>query len=237
MEQHVGTRTGTQIRSHAQKHFLKSGNKRLGEKVHEDKPYPGPDKDAAKNIKPMADTPVNYSSNFIPAGPKRELESVPREEYKSALDELHSKQSQYYPPIVPQHPQPIVPPQYAAIAADNEQKLLLLRKYTDSVLGRIARARELNFHVDRIRLLASLEQECSQINASLYQFMPTIALGKSRNHFLDPKLLAKWSEVLRDVIGCWEEIKTIMLRREDQISLPKYRFLFDLLFGLFINRE
>lgn len=46
---------------------------------------------------------------------------------------------------------------------------------------------------------------------------------------IEPILMGKWSEALRDLVACWENLRLMSLKREDRGQYTICRFAKDLL--------
>ncbi len=161
VEEHVGTRTGTQIRSHAQKHFLKSTTRH---KRTDDK-----GKERSQPVTQVQGQGLGLGQKKPGVGP------IDTDELKHRPAEQNP--FYYYPQMFPPQPPSLRQPNSFLSDEVGEHQLNKLRKFTDSVVSRIARVREFDYQLDRMRVLASLQDECSQINSDLYALMPRIALG------------------------------------------------------------
>jgi len=165
VEQHVGTRSGTQIRSHAQKHFLKVGSKK-NPMISQQQIDPQKLGILPENSMQLLQTP---QKTMFPA-----YQGISKEEQKIDSSRLATTPSPLqYRSLLQSYPQAnLFPPNQ-----DNEHELNLMRKYTDSIMNRISRLSEIGLAADRLKLLNSLEIECNHINSTLYQIMPRITLG------------------------------------------------------------
>ena len=170
VEQHVGTRTGTQIRSHAQKHFLKSCNKKAVSRTAVEH--------GIESGKIGTTAEPQPSPILLQSEPPQGVD-IKKEEQKVVRDEANLGVTMLNPGLpLRSILQSQVPQQLCSLQSNNEHELDMLRRYTDSIMTRIGRSQELGALTDKLRLLSSLEQECNHINNTLYQLMPRIALGK-----------------------------------------------------------
>lgn len=68
-----------------------------------------------------------------------------------------------------------------AVSEDNPYKnrILLLRKYTDSIMSEVKEIEDMSLSGDKAQTLKLIEEECSNIANLLKKIMPHIALGSS----------------------------------------------------------
>eukprot|EP00826_Nyctotherus_ovalis_P023019 TRINITY_DN1772_c0_g1_i13.p1 TRINITY_DN1772_c0_g1~~TRINITY_DN1772_c0_g1_i13.p1 ORF type:complete len:393 (-),score=83.57 TRINITY_DN1772_c0_g1_i13:55-1233(-) len=256
VEKHIGTRTGTQVRSHAQKHYLKISSDKQKVSRNKSKERQGdviPSGRESALPAPLAAEQEGVTSEKVPVKPaedktlllseeKGRVEKVETSECKTRALSMEAKGVSIDKPIPSLNdslnqlkeetllPRPKEMPQILASdqeLGDYEAKLLETRGAVDSIMLELGEMQEAK---DTSSKLVTLENECIRMTNLLLSIMPNIAL--------QPLLMKKWSETFKDLVNCREAIRSLALQStEKQSVLQLVKDFLQRSYGITENQE
>lgn len=102
---------------------------------------------------------------------------------------------------------------------DYEAKLLETRSAVDSIMLELG---EVQKDKDASGKLVALENECIRMTNLLLSVMPNIALRNLIVKLIEPLLMKKWSEALKDLVNCREAIRSLALQSKEKQSVLRF---------------